>query len=61
MLSLRQDLPGEQCHLPLHGGLMTRRTHETSPASVRAHLLTLAQANGEDYQRILGGYAIVRF
>lgn len=40
---------------------MTRRIHDNSPASVRARLLTLAQTNGEDYQRILGRYAIERF
>jgi predicted nucleotidyltransferase component of viral defense system len=40
---------------------MTRDLHKNSAASVRARLLTLAQSKGEDYQRILGRYAIERF
>src|SRR5437870_3651331 len=30
-------------------------------ASIRARLLSLAQSRGEDYQRVLGRYAIERF
>jgi hypothetical protein len=40
---------------------MTRDPHKNSAASVRARLLTLAQNKGEDYQRVLGRYAIERF
>jgi hypothetical protein len=40
---------------------MTREPRKNSAASVRARLLTLAQSKGEDYQRVLGRYAIERF
>ena len=40
---------------------MTRKKSKHTPASVRARLLTLAQNKGEDYQRVLGRYAIERF
>jgi hypothetical protein len=40
---------------------MTRDPHNNSAASVRARLLNLAQNKGEDYQRVLGRYAIERF
>lgn len=41
---------------------MTRaEPSKNSAASVRARLLTLAQSKGEDYQRVLGRYAIERF
>jgi len=39
-------------------------THEppkNTAASIRARLLSLAQSKGEDYQRVLGRYAIERF
>ena len=36
-----EDLPGEQCHSPLHGGAMTREPGKTSAASIRARLLSL--------------------
>src|SRR6266508_4545311 len=38
-----------------------REPSKNSAASVRARLLTLAQSKGEDYQRVLGRYAIERF
>jgi hypothetical protein len=40
---------------------MTRDPHKNSAASVRARLLALAQNKGDDYQRVLGRYAIERF
>jgi predicted nucleotidyltransferase component of viral defense system len=40
---------------------MTREPGKTSAASIRARLLSLAQASGEDYQRVLGRFAIERF
>jgi len=40
---------------------MTREPVRNLAASVRARLLILAQEKGEDYQRILGRYAIERF
>lgn len=40
---------------------MTRQPARNLAASVRARLLILAQKRGEDYQRILGRYAIERF
>ncbi len=40
---------------------MTREPGTTSAASIRAKLLALAQASGEDYQRVLGRFAIERF
>ncbi len=40
---------------------MTREPRENTAASIRARLLSLAQNKGEDYQRVLGRYAIERF
>ena len=40
---------------------MTRKKGKNTAASVRARLLALAQSKGEDYQRVLGRYAIERF
>lgn len=40
---------------------MTREPARNLAASVRARLFILAQERGEDYQRILGRYAIERF
>ena len=40
---------------------MTREQHKNTAASIRARLLSLAQSKGEDYQRMLGRYAIERF
>ncbi len=40
---------------------MSREPAKNLAASVRARLLTLAQEKGEDYQRILGKYAVERF
>ena len=40
---------------------MTREPRKNTPASIRARLLSLAQSKSEDYQRILGRYAIERF
>ncbi len=40
---------------------MTSEPGKTSAASIRAKLLALAQASGEDYQRVLGRFAIERF
>ena len=40
---------------------MTREPAKNPAASIRARLLTLAQSRGQDYQRILGRYAIERF
>ena len=40
---------------------MTREKGKNIAASIRARLLALAQSNGEDYQRVLGRYAIERF
>jgi predicted nucleotidyltransferase component of viral defense system len=40
---------------------VTRKSQQNSAASVRARLLILAQEKGEDYQRVLGRYAIERF
>ena len=40
---------------------MTREKGENTAASVRARLLALAQSKGEDYQRVLGRFAIERF
>ena len=40
---------------------MTRGPTTNLSASVRARLLSLAQSRREDYQRILGRYAIERF
>ncbi len=40
---------------------MRRESAKNPAASIRARLLTLAQSRGEDFQRILGKYAIERF
>jgi len=40
---------------------MTRGKGKNTAASIRARLLALAQNKGEDYQRVLGRYAIERF
>lgn len=40
---------------------MTSEPIRNPAASIRARLLRLAQAKGEDYQRVLGQYAIERF
>lgn len=40
---------------------MTQEPRKTTAASIRARLLSLAQSKGEDYQRVLGRYAIERF
>ena len=40
---------------------MTREPAKNLPASIRARLLALAQSKGQDYQRVLGRYAIERF
>jgi hypothetical protein len=40
---------------------MTRELVKNPAASIRARLLILAQSKGQDYQRILGRYAIERF
>ena len=40
---------------------MTREKGKNKAASIRARLLALAQSKNEDYQRVLGRYAIERF
>jgi predicted nucleotidyltransferase component of viral defense system len=40
---------------------VTREKDKNTAASIRARLLALAQSKGEDYQRVLGRYAIERF
>jgi len=40
---------------------VTREARKNAAASIRARLLALAQSKGEDYQRVLGRYAIERF
>jgi predicted nucleotidyltransferase component of viral defense system len=40
---------------------VTPEPRKNTAASIRARLLSLAQRKGEDYQRVLGGYAIERF
>ena len=40
---------------------MTRKKGQNAAASIRTRLLSLAQSKGEDYQRVLGRYAIERF
>jgi predicted nucleotidyltransferase component of viral defense system len=40
---------------------MTREPSKNQPASIRARLLSLSQEKGEDYQRVLGRFAIERF
>lgn len=54
-------MPRKQGHSALHGGAMSREPAKNAAASIRARLLTLAQRRGEDFQRILGKYAIERF
>ena len=40
---------------------MTPEPRKNTAASIRARLLSLAQSKSENYQRVLGGYAIERF
>ncbi len=40
---------------------MTSEPRKNTAASIRTRLLSLAQSKGEDYQRVLGRYAIERF
>jgi hypothetical protein len=40
---------------------MTCEPAKLSAASIRARLLALAQSRGQDYQRVLGRFAIERF
>jgi hypothetical protein len=40
---------------------VTREKGKNTAASIRARLLALAQSRGEDYQRVLGRYAVERF
>lgn len=40
---------------------MTSERGKNTAASIRARLLALAQSKGEDYQRVLGRYAVERF
>jgi hypothetical protein len=40
---------------------MTREPAKNSAASIRARLLALAQSRDQDYQRVLGRFAIERF
>jgi len=40
---------------------VTREKGKNKAASIRARLLALAQSKGEDYQRVLGRFAIERF
>jgi hypothetical protein len=40
---------------------VTREKGKNTAASIRARLLALAQSKGEDYQRVLGRYAVERF
>jgi len=40
---------------------VTHEPRKNTAASIRARLLSLAQSKGEDYQRVLGRYAIERF
>ncbi|MEG9436370.1 nucleotidyl transferase AbiEii/AbiGii toxin family protein [Edaphobacter sp. HDX4] len=40
---------------------MTREPNKNQAASIRARLLSLSQEKGEDYQRVLGRFAIERF
>jgi predicted nucleotidyltransferase component of viral defense system len=40
---------------------VTREKSKNTAASIRARLLALAQSEGEDYQRVLGRYAVERF
>jgi predicted nucleotidyltransferase component of viral defense system len=40
---------------------VTREKGKNTAASIRARLLTIAQSKSEDYQRVLGRYAVERF
>src|SRR5271169_984870 len=40
---------------------MTREPNKNPAASIRAKLLSLSREKGEDYQRVLGRFAIERF
>ncbi len=40
---------------------MKREKGKNTAASIRARLLTLAQSKGQEYQRVLGRYAVERF
>jgi predicted nucleotidyltransferase component of viral defense system len=40
---------------------VTREKGKNTAASIRARLLAIAQSKGEDYQRVLGRYAVERF
>lgn len=40
---------------------MTREPAKNPAASIRERLLAVAQSKGQDYQRVLGRYAIKRF
>ena len=40
---------------------MTRESRKNTAPSIRARLLFLAQSRSEDYQRVLGRYAVERF
>ena len=40
---------------------MTREKGKNTAASIRGRLLAIAQSKGEDYQRVLGRYAVERF
>jgi hypothetical protein len=40
---------------------LTREKGKNTAASIRERLLTLAHSKGEDYQRVLGRYAVERF
>jgi hypothetical protein len=40
---------------------VTREKGKNTAASIRVRLLALAQTKGEDYQQVLGRYAIERF
>jgi Nucleotidyl transferase AbiEii toxin, Type IV TA system len=40
---------------------MTREPNKNSAASIRAKLLSLSKEKGEDYQRVLGRFAIEQF
>ncbi len=40
---------------------MTREPNKNPAASIRAKLLSLSREKGEDYQRVLGRFAVERF
>lgn len=60
-LPLWENLPREQRHLPIYGGAMNRKPAKSPTGPIRAHLHALSQSMGQDYQRVLGRYAIDRF